>query len=186
MVGESTRRNQNFYCQYHHDHRHTAENCRNLWNYLDQLVREGKLKHLLHRSSGHQGQTHQESQRVTALRPPVGTINVILAVLGRTGMHPSQVLSVAQLPTEESQPGPKRAGMNFHPILSFSEEGKIGTTQPHDDALLITLRIGDYDVKKVMVDGGSATEVMYPNLYKGLNLKLEDLLLTGNSLFQRA
>ena len=101
-------------------------------------------------------------------------------------MHPSQVLSVAQLPTEESQPGPKRAGMNFHPILSFSEEGKIGTTQPHDDALLITLRIGDYDVKKVMVDGGSATKVMYPDLYKGLNLKLEDLLPTGNSLFQRA
>ena len=26
-----------------------------------------------------------------------------------------------------------------------------------------------------MVDGGNAAEVMYPNLYKGLNLKLEDL-----------
>ena len=101
-------------------------------------------------------------------------------------MHPSQVLSVAQLPTEESQPGPKRARMNFHPILSFSEEDKIGTTQPHDDALLITLRIGDYDVKRVMVDGGSATKVMYPDLYKGLNLNLEDLLPTRNSLFQRA
>ena len=35
MAGESTRRNQNFYCQYHQDHRHTTENCRNLWNYLD-------------------------------------------------------------------------------------------------------------------------------------------------------
>ena len=27
-----------------------------------------------------------------------------------------------------------------------------------------------------MVDGGSTAEVMYPNLYKGLNLKLEDLM----------
>ena len=26
-----------------------------------------------------------------------------------------------------------------------------------------------------MVDGGSAAEIMYPDLYKGLNLKLEDL-----------
>ena len=26
-----------------------------------------------------------------------------------------------------------------------------------------------------MVDGGSAVEIMYPDLYKGLNLKLEDL-----------
>ena len=31
-------------------------------------------------------------------------------------------------------------------------------------------------MKRVMVDGGSAAEVMYPDLYKGLNLKLEDLM----------
>ena len=66
--------------------------------------------------------------------------------------------------------------MNFHPTLSFSKEDKIRNTQPHDNALLITLRIGDYDVKRVMVDGGSTAEVMYPDLYKGLNLKLEDLM----------
>ena len=42
--------------------------------------------------------------------------------------------------------------------------------------MLITLRIGDYDVKRVMVDGGSAAEVMYPDLYKGLGLKPKDLM----------
>ena len=41
---------------------------------------------------------------------------------------------------------------------------------------MITLKIGDYDVKRVMVDGGSAAEVMYLDLYKGLNLKPEDLI----------
>ena len=51
----------------------------------------------------------------------------------------------------------------------------IGTVQPHDDALVITLRIGGYDVKRVMVDQGSAAEIMYPDLFKGLNLKIEDL-----------
>ena len=66
--------------------------------------------------------------------------------------------------------------MNFHLTLSFLEEDKIGTTQPHDDALLITLRIRDYDVKRVMVDNGSVAEIMYPNLYKGLNLKSKDLM----------
>ena len=30
-------------------------------------------------------------------------------------------------------------------------------------------------MKKVMVDQGSAAEIMYPDLYKGLNLKAEDL-----------
>ena len=60
--------------------------------------------------------------------------------------------------------------------MSFSKEDKIETIQPYDDALLITLRIGDYDVKRVMVDGSSAAEVMYPDLYKGLGLKPEDLM----------
>ena len=30
-------------------------------------------------------------------------------------------------------------------------------------------------MKRVMVDQGSAAEIMYPDLYKGLNLKAEDL-----------
>ena len=59
--------------------------------------------------------------------------------------------------------------------MGFSDEDKIGTIQPHDDALVITLRIGGYDVKRVIVDQGSATEIMYPELYKGLNLKAKDL-----------
>ena len=74
--------------------------------------------------------------------------------------------------------------MNFHPTLSFLEEDKIETTQPHDDTLLITLRIGDYNVKRVMVDGGSAIKIMYPDLYKGLNLKPEDLMPYSSPLMR--
>ena len=59
--------------------------------------------------------------------------------------------------------------------MGFSDEDKIGTIQPHDDALVITLQIGGYYVKRVMVDQGSAVEIIYPDLYKGLNLKAEDL-----------
>ena len=59
--------------------------------------------------------------------------------------------------------------------MGFSDEDKIGTIQPHDDALVIILWIGGYDVKRVMVDQGSAAEIMYPNLFKGLNLRTEDL-----------
>ena len=59
--------------------------------------------------------------------------------------------------------------------LSFSDEDKVGTIQPHDDALVVTLRIGGYDVKKVMVDQGNGVEIMYPDLYRGLNLRLENL-----------
>ena len=37
-------------------------------------------------------------------------------------------------------------------------------------------------MKKVLVDQGSAVEVMYPDLYKGLNMKPEDLTAYDSSL----
>ena len=40
---------------------------------------------------------------------------------------------------------------------------------------MITLRIGEYNIKRVMVDQDSDAEIMYPDLYKGLNLRPEDL-----------
>ena len=65
--------------------------------------------------------------------------------------------------------------MEIRPALSFSNEDKVGTLQPHDDALMVTLRIGGYDVKRVLVDQGSGAEIMYPDLFKELKLKPKDL-----------
>ena len=84
-------------------------------------------------------------------------------------------MSVARLSSGDTNQKPKKARVERPLVMGFSEEDKIGTIQPHDDALVITLRIGGYDVKRVMMDQGSAAEIMYPNLYKGLNLKTEDL-----------
>ena len=38
MVGDPMNRNQNLYYHYHQDHGHTTEDCRNLWDHLEQLV----------------------------------------------------------------------------------------------------------------------------------------------------
>ena len=90
----------------------------------------------------------------------MGTINVIFAAPDRTGSCPSRVMSVARLPSEDISREPKRARLKRPLILGFSDEDKIGTIQPHDDALVITLRIEGYDLKRVMVDQGSAAEIM--------------------------
>ena len=84
-------------------------------------------------------------------------------------------MSMARLSAEDFNLKPKRARVDIQPALSFSDEDKIGTIQPYDDALVITLKIGGYDVKRVMVDQGNGTKIMYLNLYKGLNLRPEDL-----------
>ena len=85
-------------------------------------------------------------------------------------------MSVARLPSEDTNQESKRARVERPLVMGFSDEDKVGTIQPHDDALVIILRIGGYNVKRVMVDQGNATEIMYPNLYKGLGLRAEDLM----------
>ena len=37
-------------------------------------------------------------------------------------------------------------------------------------------------VKRVMIDQGSAADIMYPNLYRGLNLKPENLTAYSSPL----
>ena len=59
---------------------------------------------------------------------------------------------------------------------------KQGTIQSDDDALVVTLRIGGYDVKRAMIDQGSTAEIMYPDLCKGLGLKHENLTTYSSPL----
>ena len=117
-----------------------------------------------------------------SLRLPLGTINIIFAALGRTRSYPSRVLSVSQPSAEDHCQASKRARVDIPLILGFSDEDKIGTIQPHNDALVVTLRIGSYDVKRAMVDQGSHVDIMYPDLYKGLGLKPEDLSVYSSPL----
>ena len=79
-------------------------------------------------------------------------MNVIFAALGRTGSCPSRLMSVARLPAEDSNLEPKRARTKTQLILGFLDKDKIETIQPHDDPLVVTLKIGGYDVKRVLVN----------------------------------
>ena len=102
-------------------------------------------------------------------------ISVILVVPGKTSSYPSKVMSIARSHVEDLTSDSKRGRMEVQPTLSFSDEDKVRTLQPYDNALVVTFRIGGYDVKRVLVDQDSGTEIKYLNLYKGLKLKPEDL-----------
>jgi len=61
-------------------------------------------------------------------------------------------MSITLFPAKSNNLEPKRARVEIRPVLGFSDEDKIRTIQPHNDALVVTLRIGGYDVKRVLVD----------------------------------
>ena len=103
------------------------EDCRNLWDHLDQLVREEKLKQLMHHSSGQAKQTGLDPRRYASSRPPLGTINVIFTAPSRTGSCPSRVMFVARMSTIDSNLEPKRARREIQLVVGFSDKDKIET-----------------------------------------------------------
>ena len=47
------------------------------------------------------------------------------------------------------------------PIIGFSEEDARHLHHPHDDALVISIRVGDYNIHRVLVDNGSSVDILY-------------------------
>ena len=159
MGGDLSKRNQSLYCHYHQEKGHITKDCRTLCDHLGQLVKVGKLRQFLHQLVGQFGQPKIGYQRDAAPWLALGIINVIFyKPKSDVGTCLGVMFVVAML------------------TLGFSEEDKEGMLQPHDDALVVTIRIRRYDVRKVLVDEGSEVQIMYLDLYKGLNLRPEDLV----------
>ena len=84
-------------------------------------------------------------------------------------------MSIARPFIEDLPLDSKRGRVEVRLVLNFFDEDKIGTLQLHDDSIVVTLKIEVYDVKRVLVDQGSNVEIMYPDLFRGLKLRPEDL-----------
>ncbi|XP_065626753.1 uncharacterized protein LOC136066400 [Quercus suber] len=47
------------------------------------------------------------------------------------------------------------------PIIGFTEEDARRLHHPHDDALVVSIRVGDYNVHRVLIDNGSSADILY-------------------------
>ena len=47
------------------------------------------------------------------------------------------------------------------PIIEFSKEDVRRLHHPHDDALVVSIRIEDYNMHRVLVDNGSSVDILY-------------------------
>ena len=47
------------------------------------------------------------------------------------------------------------------PIIGFSEDDAKRLHHPHDDALVVSIRVGDYNVHRMLVDNGSSADILY-------------------------
>ena len=48
-----------------------------------------------------------------------------------------------------------------NPVIEFSKEDARRLHHPHDDALIISIRVGDYNTHRVLVDNVSSANILY-------------------------
>ncbi|XP_028057287.1 uncharacterized protein LOC114261245 [Camellia sinensis] len=67
--------------------------------------------------------------------------------------------------------------------IVFSEKDLNGIQHPHTDALIVTVGVANkFDVKRVLIDQGSANDIMYYDLFKKLGLDEQHLIPTISPL----
>ena len=67
---------------------------------------------------------------------------------------------------------PKMARIG-NPIIGFSKEDARRLHYPHDDALVISIRVRDYNTHRVMVDNGSSTDILYYPAFQQMRIDRE-------------
>ena len=55
---------------------------------------------------------------------------------------------------------PKMARID-NPVIRFSEDVARRLHHPHDDALVVSLWVGDYNMHRVLVDNGNSADILY-------------------------
>ena len=63
-----------------------------------------------------------------------------------------------------------------NPIIGFSKEDARRLHNPYDDALVVSLRVGDYNMHRVLVNNGSSTNILYYLAFQQMRIDREQLV----------
>ena len=68
------------------------------------------------------------------------------------------------------------------PIIGFSEDDTRRLHHPHDDALVVSVRVGDYNVHWTLVDNGSSADILYYLAFQQMRINRARLTQTNAPL----
>ena len=68
------------------------------------------------------------------------------------------------------------------PIIGFSEDDVRCLYHPHDDALVVSVWVGDYNVHQILVDNGSSADILYYLAFQQMGIDRARLIPTNAPL----
>ena len=69
-----------------------------------------------------------------------------------------------------------------NPVIEFLEEDARRLHHPHDDALVISIRVRDYNTHRVLVDNGNSVDILYYPAFQQMRINRERLVPTNAPL----
>ncbi|GAV62010.1 hypothetical protein CFOL_v3_05535, partial [Cephalotus follicularis] len=70
----------------------------------------------------------------------------------------------------------------YEEVLSFSEADYEGARLPHDDPVVVTLLVELFTMKRILVDSGSSTDILYKHAFDQLRIPVDHLKLVKTTL----
>ncbi|GKV11548.1 hypothetical protein SLEP1_g22796 [Rubroshorea leprosula] len=177
------------YCDFHQDHGHTTEQCNNLRSELESLAQKGMLNEYIQRVQQprfvrEQGSQHQAirnppnrqgvgyQQAPPPLPPPARVIHMITEGLEAGGLSSTQRKLYVKEVKHQNRAQKRKfddAEWKNQPITFTSADLETVVT-PHNDPLVTSITINNCEVQHVLVDTGSAPDIMYFHCFESLGL----------------
>jgi ribonuclease HI len=164
-------RDKSKYCDFHRDHGHTTDGCFALKREIEALIKRGFLgTYVSEEKRRRDNQNRGKAPEGGNKQPTAGTINVIVGGTASGG---------------DSNSGRKQYARQYQSVstvdlgaaddITFGSRDLEGVSFPHDDALVITAIIANFEVKRILVDNGSAANVLSHEAFVQMGISSEQL-----------
>ena len=181
LKGDPNKQFRDKYCCFHHDHCHDIANCYDLKQQIEALIRQGKLQKFISKEKADPPpQEHHPRRDNEHPRPPIGDIRMIVGGTATTRSSKKARKTYLRMVQNVQLTGsvPKIARRES-PIIGFSEEDGRRLHHPHDDVLVVSIQVGDYNMHRVLVDNGNSTDILYYPAFQQIRINRERLIPTN-------
>ncbi|XP_056843238.1 uncharacterized protein LOC130495759 [Raphanus sativus] len=175
MKASEANRNPKKWCEFHSDHGHTMEDCIALKIEVAELLKKGHLREFL--SDKAKNLLNKEGPGIPTKAAPAfppqqdRVIHVIPGGLEVSGISSAAAKrSTRNGRNSKEAEGPKRLLLGTDEI-SFTAREQERVLAPHHDALVISLTIANCLVKRILVDNGSSSNIIFHSAYADLGLE---------------
>ncbi|KAJ0967918.1 hypothetical protein J5N97_024835 [Dioscorea zingiberensis] len=169
-------KNSKRYCQFHQSKGHDTEKCTHLMNAIEDVVRRGQLEQYINLEIQEEPEASQPEEEKGEM------VGFISGGPGCGGESSASRKSYARMvgTTQETET-PRRRSRPAAPII-FYDNDVSKVRHPHDDALVIAIKVSSFQMKRVLIDSGSSVDILFWSAFERMRYDADDLLPVKSSL----